>query len=72
LFPPLIFLEWIGKFRKPTPVEMLKWGCNMQPLTTKIRIRLKFIIFHLFDNEYSQVEKHGPIYAYEVSSNNFS
>jgi hypothetical protein len=51
---------------------MLKWGCNMQPLTTKIRIRLKFIIFHLFDNEYSQVEKHGPIYAYEVSSNNFS
>jgi hypothetical protein len=43
----------------------------MQPLTTNIRRRLKFIIFHLFDNEYSQVEKHGPIYPYEGSSNKF-
>jgi len=24
LFPELIFLEWIGKFRKPRSVEMLK------------------------------------------------
>jgi len=44
----------------------------MQPLTTKIRSRMKFIIFHPFDNEYSQVEKHGPVYTYEGSSNNFS
>jgi hypothetical protein len=43
----------------------------MQPLTTKIRSRM-FIIFHLFDNEYSLVEKHGPVYPYEGSSNNFS
>jgi hypothetical protein len=41
----------------------------MLPPTTKIRSRMKFIIFHFFDNEYSQVEKHGPIYPYEGSSN---
>jgi hypothetical protein len=72
LFPQLIFLEWIGEFRKPRSMEMLKGGCNMQPLTTKIRSRMKFITFHFFDNEYSQLEKHGPIYPYEGSSDNFS
>jgi len=44
----------------------------MQPLTTKIRSHMKFIIFHFFDNEYSEVDKHGPIYPYEGSTNNFS
>jgi hypothetical protein len=44
----------------------------MQPLTTKIRSHMKFIIFHFFDNEYSEVDKHGPIYHYEGSTNNFS
>jgi hypothetical protein len=44
----------------------------MQPLATKIRRCIKFIVFHFFDNEYSQVEKHGPSYPYEGSSNNFS
>jgi hypothetical protein len=44
----------------------------MQPHRSKIRSRMKFIIFHFFDNEYSQVEKHGPIYPCEGSSDNFS